>query len=85
MHLPVLIQAYSSAYETRKPLASNWMDSWERYYAYVLRDCFQTMYFSRWMRGHSPEANGLMAKFAAQLAELPLEVRPATHTACVSC
>ncbi|KAJ7759442.1 hypothetical protein DFH07DRAFT_817604, partial [Mycena maculata] len=73
LHLPVLIEAYTSAYETRKPLAENWMDSWERYYAYVLRDCVQTMYFSRWMRGHSPEANGLMNKLAGQIAQFPLE------------
>ncbi|KAJ7081893.1 hypothetical protein B0H15DRAFT_450038 [Mycena belliarum] len=31
------------------------------------------MYFSRWMRGHSPEAVGLMTKLAGQLAEAPLE------------
>ncbi|KAJ6514756.1 hypothetical protein DFH09DRAFT_1196223 [Mycena vulgaris] len=73
LHLPILIQAYTSAYETRKPLSENWMDSWERYYAYVLRDCVQTMYFSRWMRGHSPEATGLMTQLAGQIAEFPLE------------
>ncbi|KAJ6512567.1 hypothetical protein C8R45DRAFT_960745 [Mycena sanguinolenta] len=73
LHLPALIEAYTSAYETRKPLAENWMDSWERFYAYVLRDCVQTMYFSRWMRGHSPEAVGLMNKLAGQLAQAPME------------
>ncbi|KAJ6459466.1 hypothetical protein C8R47DRAFT_139972 [Mycena vitilis] len=73
LHLPVLIEAYTSAYETRTPLAENWMDSWERYYAYVLVDCVQTMYFSRWMRGHSAEANGLMTKLATQLVRAPME------------
>ncbi|KAJ7198289.1 hypothetical protein GGX14DRAFT_470111 [Mycena pura] len=73
LHLPALIQAYTHAYETRKPLADNWMDSWERYYAYVLRDCMNTMFFSRWMRGHSPEANVLMTTLAGQIAEFPLE------------
>ncbi|KAJ7882281.1 hypothetical protein B0H13DRAFT_2048275 [Mycena leptocephala] len=73
VHLPVLIEAYTSAYEIRKPLESNWMDSWERYYAYVLNDAVQTMYFSRWMRGHSPEANGLMTKLAGQIAQTPME------------
>jgi hypothetical protein len=73
-HLPALIEAYTHAYETRKPLESNWMDSWERYYAYVLNDCMQTMFFSRWMRGHSPEAAGLMNKLAGQLAQAPVEV-----------
>lgn len=74
VHLPALIEAYTHAYETRKPLESNWMDSWERYYAYVLNDCMQTMFFSRWMRGHSPEAAGLMNKLAGQLAQAPMEV-----------
>ncbi|KAJ7253498.1 hypothetical protein C8J57DRAFT_625591 [Mycena rebaudengoi] len=73
LYLPEMIQAYAAAYETRTPLANNWMDSWERYYAYVMRDCVQTMYFSRWMRGHSPESNGLMVRFAEQLARFPLE------------
>ncbi|KAJ7662983.1 hypothetical protein B0H17DRAFT_1257561 [Mycena rosella] len=73
LHLPALVQAYISAYEKRKPLAENWMDSWERYYAYVLRDCLNTMYFSRWMRGHPPEAVSLMATLADQIAEFPLE------------
>ncbi|KAJ7817747.1 hypothetical protein B0H14DRAFT_3148154 [Mycena olivaceomarginata] len=73
VHLPALIEAYTHAYETRKPLESNWMDSWERYYAYVLNDCMQTMFFSRWMRGHSPEAAGLMNKLAGQLAQAPME------------
>ncbi|KAJ7472658.1 hypothetical protein FB451DRAFT_300561 [Mycena latifolia] len=73
LHLPALVQAYTSAHEKRKPLSDNWMDSWERYYADVLYDCLQTMYFSRWMRGHPPEATTLMKTLAGQLAEYPLE------------
>ncbi|KAJ7500334.1 hypothetical protein B0H11DRAFT_1909285 [Mycena galericulata] len=80
LHLPILIEAYTSAYETRKPLADNWMDSWERYYAYVLRDCVQTMFFSRWMRHHSPESNNLMNKLAGQIAQFPLEVYPGLNS-----
>ncbi|KAJ6620011.1 hypothetical protein B0H10DRAFT_2433082 [Mycena sp. CBHHK59/15] len=72
-YLPAMIEAYAAAWETRKPLAENWMDSWERYYSYVMKDCVQTMYFSRWMRGHSPEANSLMAAIADQIAQYPLE------------
>ncbi|KAF8139397.1 hypothetical protein K438DRAFT_1785697 [Mycena galopus ATCC 62051] len=83
VHLPVLSEAYNSAYETRKPLQDNWIDSWERFYAYVLYDCMQTMFFSRWMRGHSPQAVGLMNKLAGQLAQAPLE--NATAFGRVSC
>ncbi|KAJ7157586.1 hypothetical protein C8R43DRAFT_997028 [Mycena crocata] len=73
LYLPALIEAYAASYETRTPLADNWMDSWERYYAYVLRDCVQTMYFSRWMRGHSQESNGLMTQLAKIMVECPLQ------------
>ncbi|KAK7006252.1 Egl nine 1-like protein [Favolaschia claudopus] len=73
LHLPALIEAYTSSYEIRTPLDSNWMDSWERFYGGVLGDCLQTMYFSRWMRKHSPEAVGLMNTLAEQLARAPME------------
>ncbi|KAJ7041794.1 hypothetical protein C8F04DRAFT_1078740 [Mycena alexandri] len=73
LHLPVMIEAYVASFEQRKPLEDNWMDSFERYYSYVLGDCVQTMYFSRWMRGHSPEANGLMNTLAGQLTQLSFE------------
>ncbi|KAJ7153689.1 hypothetical protein C8R46DRAFT_1119608 [Mycena filopes] len=67
-----MIEAYVASFEQRTPLEQHWMDSYERYYADLLASCVQTVYFSRWMRGHSDAANALMNTLAGQLAQLPI-------------